>query len=59
MQKEYSWSFLNFAQFLMTRQRYTYRVLQIIQIELLLLCVWAEPAVSGSAKTALRFKYEI
>ena len=40
-------------------QRYTYRVLQTIQIELILLCVWAEPAVLGSAKTALKFKYEI
>ena len=40
-------------------QRYTYRVLQTIQIELLLLCVWAEPAGLGSAKTALKFKYEI
>ena len=26
---------------------------------IILLCVWAEPAVSGSAKTALKFKYEI
>ena len=39
-------------------QRYTYRVLQTIQIELILLCVWAEPAVFGSAKTALKFDYE-
>ena len=38
-------------------QRYTYRVLQIIQMKLILLCVWAERAVLGSAKTAL--KYEI
>jgi hypothetical protein len=42
-----------------TRQRYTYRVLQTIQIKLILLCVWAEPAILGSAKTALKFKYEI
>ena len=35
-------------------QRYTYRVLQTIQIELILLCVWAEPADLGSAKTALK-----
>ena len=27
-------------------QRYTYRVLQTIQIELILLCVWAEPAAT-------------
>ena len=40
-------------------QRYTYRVFQTIQIELILLCVWVEPAALGSAKTALRFKYEI
>ena len=39
------------------RQRYT--VLQTIQMKLILLCVWAEPAVLGSAKTALKFKYEI
>ena len=41
------------------RQRYTYRVLQTIQMKLILLCVWAERAVLGSAKTALKFKYEI
>ena len=40
-------------------QRYTYRVLQTIQMKLILLCVWAEPAVLGSTKIALRFKYEI
>ena len=39
-------------------QRYTYRVLQTIQMKLILLCVWAEPAVLGSTKTALKFKYE-
>ena len=37
-------------------QRYTYRVLQTIQMKLILLCVWAEPAVLGSTKTALKFK---
>ena len=42
-----------------TYQRYTYRVLQTIQMKLFLLCVWAEPAVLSSAKTALKFKYEI
>ena len=36
-----------------------YRVLQTIQMKLILLCVWAEPAVLGSTKTALKFKYEI
>ena len=40
-------------------QRYTYRVLQTIQMKLILLCVWAELAVLSSAKTALKFKYEI
>ena len=37
-------------------QRYTYRVLQTIQMKLILLCVWAERVVLGSAKTALNFK---
>ena len=40
-------------------ERYTYRVLQTIQMKFILLCVWAEPAVLGSTKTALKFKYEI
>ena len=40
-------------------QRYTYRVLQTIQMKLILLCVLAEPAVMDSTKTALKFKYEI
>ena len=40
-------------------QRYTYRVLQTIQMKLILLCVRAERAVMGSDKTALKFKYEI
>ena len=40
-------------------QRYTYRVLQTIQMQLILLWVWAERAVLGRAKTALKFKYEI
>ena len=39
-------------------QRHTYRVLQTIQMKLTLLCVWAELAVLGSTKTALKFKYE-
>ena len=29
---------------------YIYRVLQTIQMKLILLCVWAEPAVLGSTK---------
>ena len=28
-------------------------------MKLILLCVWVEPAVLGSSKTALKFKYEI
>ena len=40
-------------------QRYTDRVLQTIQMKLILLWVWAERAVLGRAKTALKFKYEI
>ena len=39
--------------------RYTYRVLQTIQMKTILLCVWAEWAVLGSAKTASKFEYEI
>ena len=37
-------------------QRYTHRVLQTIQMKLILLCVWAERAILVSTKT---FKYEI
>ena len=40
-------------------QKYTYRVLQTIQMKLILLWVWPERAVLGRAKTALKFKYEI
>ena len=40
-------------------QRYTYTVLHTIQMKLILLCVWAEPAVLSSAKTALKFIYKI
>ena len=40
-------------------QRYTYRVLQTIQMKVILLQVWAEGAALGRAKTALKFKYEI
>ena len=38
-------------------QRYTYKVLQAIQMKLILLWVWAEQAVWGRAKTALKFKF--
>jgi hypothetical protein len=34
-------------------------VLKTIQMKLILLSVWAERAVLGSAETALEFKYEI
>ena len=40
-------------------QRYTYIVLQTIQMKLILLNVWAEPAALGSTKTALKFKHAI
>ena len=40
-------------------QRYTYRVLQTILMKLILLCVWAEQAVFGGAKTSLKFNYVI
>ena len=43
----------------LTSQRYTYRVLQTIQLKLIILCVWAEQAVLDSVKTALKFKYKI
>jgi hypothetical protein len=42
-----------------SNQRYTYKVLQTIQMKLILLCVWAEPAVLGNTKTGLKFKCEI
>ena len=42
-----------------TGQRYTYRVLKTTQMKLIQICVWAEQAGLGSAKTALKFKYEI
>ena len=38
---------------------YTYEVLQMIQMQLLFLCVLADQAVLGSAKTSLKFKYEV
>jgi hypothetical protein len=37
-------------------QRYTFRVLQTIRMKVILLSVWAELAILGSAKTALKFK---
>ena len=48
-----------FGRFLPFGQSYIYQVVQTIQMKLILLCVWAEPAVLGRAKTALKFKYEI
>ena len=45
--------------YLASAQSYIHQVLQTIQMKLILLCVWAEPAVLGSAKTALKFKYKI
>ena len=41
------------------RDIHTYRALQTIQMKLILLCAWAERVILGSAKTALKFKYEI
>ena len=35
-------------------QSYIYQVLQTIQMKLILLGVWAEPAILGSIKTALK-----
>ena len=40
-------------------QKYTYKVLQTIQMKILFLCVWEELAGLVSAKTALKFKCEI
>ena len=40
-------------------QRNTYRMLETNQMKLILLCFWAEPAILGSTKTALIFRYEI
>ena len=40
-------------------QRYKYRVLQTIQMKLILFFVWADQVVLGSAKTGLKLKYEI
>ena len=37
----------------------TYTVLQTIQMKLMFSCVWAEPAILGSTRAALKFKYEI
>ena len=45
--------------FLQRDRRYTYRVLQTIQMKRIFLCFWPERANLGSAKTALKFKYEI
>ena len=42
--------------YLLQPQRYTYRVLQTIQMQIKLLCVWAEWAILGSVKTAFYYK---
>ena len=39
--------------------RWVDRVLQTIEMKLILLYVWAERAVLGSAQTALKFNYKI
>ena len=44
--------------YLLSDQRYTYRVLQTVQMKLILLSVWAEAAVLGCIKAARKFKYE-
>ena len=44
---------------LLPDQSYIYQVLQTIQMKLILLCVWAGPAVLGITKTALKFIYKI
>ena len=51
--------FYPYCLFSSQEQSYIYQVLQTIQMKLILLCVWAEPAVLGSAKTALKFIYKI
>ena len=56
---QYSTTYTGFICSLSLLQRYTYRVLQTIQMKLIFLCVWAELAVLGGTKTALKFKYEI
>ena len=49
----------NATKFELHTEIYIYIVLHSIQMKLILLCVWAEQAILGSAKTALKFKYEI
>ena len=55
------WSSFDYGVFISVAEIYihTYRVLQTIQMKLILICVWAEPAVLGSTKTALKLEYEI
>ena len=45
--------------FAASKQRYTHRVLQTIEMKLILLCVWEERAVLGSVKAAIKFKFQI
>ena len=50
-----NWTKVNiFFHFFSCRQRCT--LFQTIQMKLILLCVWAEPAVLGSTKTALKIQ---
>ena len=56
-QEEISW-LLEAINFITKSYICTYRVLQTIQMKLITLCVWAEPANLGSTKTALKFKYK-
>ena len=59
IKKEKQYNFFKYLQIFCHCQRYTYRVLQTIQMKLILLWVWADWAVLGRAKTDLKFKYEI
>ena len=57
MEKYHGWSGRCMGRW--QEQSFIYQVLQTIQMKLILLCVWAEPAVLGRAKTALKFIYKI
>ena len=41
------------------RQAYTYRVLQTIEMKLIVAFVWAERALSGNAETALNIQFNV
>ena len=55
----FPWCGFHMCIFPKNSQSYIYQVLQTIHMKLILLCVWAESAVLGSAKTALKFMYKI